>query len=99
MQIFSFAIFSLHQFHLNSDNHGDHFNQFAKANELAFRPKMRSVTHLSGIPSECSPGEKWDGPSKLPAMPTSPIASNYPLNKQWAPLAVYGKKAPLQRKL
>jgi len=34
-----------------------------------------------------------------PAMPASPIASNYPLNEQWAPLAVYGKRAPLQRKL
>ena len=32
-------------------------------------------------------------------MPASPIASNYPLNKQWAPLAVYGKRAPLRRKL
>jgi len=27
-------------------------------------------------------------------MPASPIASNYPLNEQWAPLAVYGKRAP-----
>jgi len=26
--------------------------------------------------------------------PASPIASNYPLNEQWAPLAVYGKRAP-----
>jgi len=34
-----------------------------------------------------------------PAMPASPIASNYPLNEQWAPLAVYGKRAPLRRKL
>jgi len=34
-----------------------------------------------------------------PAMPASPIASNYPLNEQWAPLAVYDKRAPLQRKL
>ena len=32
-------------------------------------------------------------------MPASPIAGNYPLNEQWAPLALYGKKAPLQRKL
>jgi len=32
-------------------------------------------------------------------MPASPIASNYPLNEQWAPLAVYGKRAPLRRKL
>ena len=24
------------------------------------------------------------------AMPASPITSNYPLNEQWAPLAVYG---------
>jgi len=29
----------------------------------------------------------------LPAMPASPIASNYLLNEQWAPLAVYGKRA------
>ena len=34
-----------------------------------------------------------------PAMPASPIASHYPLNEQWAPLAVYGKRAPLRRKL
>ena len=34
-----------------------------------------------------------------PAMPASPNASNYPLDEQWAPLAVYGKKAPLRRKL
>ena len=33
-----------------------------------------------------------------PAMPASPIASNYPLNEQWAPLALYGKRAPLRRK-
>ena len=32
-------------------------------------------------------------------MPASPIASNYPLNEQWAPLAVYGKRVPLRRKL
>jgi len=32
-------------------------------------------------------------------IPASPIASNYPLNEQWAPLALYGKKAPLRRKL
>ena len=32
-------------------------------------------------------------------MPASPTASNYPLNKQWAPLALYGKRAPLRRKL
>ena len=32
-------------------------------------------------------------------MSASPIASNYPLNEQWAPLAVYGKRAPLRRKL
>ena len=32
-------------------------------------------------------------------MPASPIASNYPLNEQWAPLAVYGIRAPLRRKL
>jgi len=31
-------------------------------------------------------------------MPASPTASNYPLNEQWAPLAVYGKRAPLRRK-
>jgi len=29
---------------------------------------------------------------------TSPIASNYPLNEQWAPLAVNSTKAPLRRK-
>jgi len=34
-----------------------------------------------------------------PAIPALPIASNYPLNKQCAPLAVYGKGAPLRRKL
>ena len=34
-----------------------------------------------------------------PAMPASPIASNYTRNEQWAPLAVYGKRAPLRRKL
>jgi len=33
-----------------------------------------------------------------PAMPVSPIASNYPLSEQWAPLAVYGKRATLRRK-
>jgi len=32
-------------------------------------------------------------------MPASRIASNYPLNEQWASLAVYGKKALLRRKL
>jgi len=32
-------------------------------------------------------------------MPASPIASNYPLNEQWAPFAVYGTRAPLRRKL
>ena len=32
-------------------------------------------------------------------MPASPIASNYPLNKQWAPFVLYGKSAPLRRKL
>ena len=32
-------------------------------------------------------------------MPASPIASNYTRNEQWAPLAVYGKRAPLRRKL
>ena len=32
-------------------------------------------------------------------MPASPIASKYPLNEQWAPLAVYGKRVPLRRKL
>ena len=32
-------------------------------------------------------------------MPASPIASNFPLNEQLAPLAVYGKRAPLRRKL
>ena len=37
--------------------------------------------------------------STTPAMPASPIAGNYPLNKQWAPLAVYGKRAPIRRKL
>jgi len=31
----------------------------------------------------------------MPAMPESPIASNYTRNEQWAPLAVYGKRAPL----
>ena len=34
-----------------------------------------------------------------PPMPASPIASNYLLNEQWAPLAVHGKRAPLRRKL
>jgi len=34
-----------------------------------------------------------------PAMPASPIASNYTRNEQWAPLAMYGKRAPLRRKL
>jgi len=34
-----------------------------------------------------------------PAMPASPIASNYPLTEQWAPLALYGKRTPLRRKL
>jgi len=42
-------------------------------------------------------------PTKLkllwPAMPASPIASNYPLIEWWAPLAVNGTRAPLQRKL
>ena len=37
--------------------------------------------------------------TSLPPMPASPIASNYPLNEQWAPLAVYGKRAALRRKL
>jgi len=32
-------------------------------------------------------------------MPASPIARNYPLNEQRAPLAVYGKRASLRRKL
>ena len=32
-------------------------------------------------------------------MPASPIASKYPLNEQWAPLVVYGKRASLRRKL
>jgi len=32
-------------------------------------------------------------------MPASPIASNYPVNEQWAPLAVHGKRAPLRRNL
>ena len=32
-------------------------------------------------------------------MPASPIASDYPLDERWAPLAVYGKRAPLRRKL
>ena len=32
-------------------------------------------------------------------MSASPIASNYPFSEQWAPLAVYGKRAPLRRKL
>ena len=32
-------------------------------------------------------------------MPALPIASNYPLNGQWAPLALYGKRAPVRRKL
>ena len=32
-------------------------------------------------------------------MPASSIASNYPLNEQWAPLAQYGKRVPLRRKL
>ena len=32
-------------------------------------------------------------------MPASPTANNYPLNEQWAPLALYGKRAPLRRKL
>jgi len=35
----------------------------------------------------------------LPAMPASPIASNYPFNEQWAPLAVNGMRTPLRRKL
>jgi len=35
----------------------------------------------------------------LPAMPAPPIASNYALNEQWAPLVVHGKRAPLRRKL
>jgi len=35
----------------------------------------------------------------LPAMLASPIARNYPRNEQWAPSAVYGKRAPLRRKL
>ena len=30
---------------------------------------------------------------------TSHARIAYPLNEQWAPLAVYGKRAPLQRKL
>jgi len=34
-----------------------------------------------------------------PAKPALPIVINYPLNKQWAPLAVYGKRAALRRKL
>jgi len=34
---------------------------------------------------------------KRPAMPASPIASNYPLNEQRAPLVVYGKRAPLSK--
>jgi len=29
-------------------------------------------------------------PYVQPAMPASPIPSNYPFNEQWAPLAVYG---------
>ena len=32
-------------------------------------------------------------------MPASPIASNYLLNERWAPLEVYGTRAPLRRKL
>ena len=38
-------------------------------------------------------------PLIIPAMPATPIASNYSLNEQWAPLAVYGKRAPFRRKL
>jgi len=34
-----------------------------------------------------------------PAIAASPIASNYTRNEQWAPLAVYGKRARLRRKL
>ena len=34
-----------------------------------------------------------------PVMPALPIASNYLLNEQWVPLAVYGMRALLQRKL
>ena len=34
-----------------------------------------------------------------PAMPASPITNNYTRIEQWAPLAVYGKRAPLRRKL
>jgi len=35
----------------------------------------------------------------LSATPASPIASNYPVNEQWAPLAVNGTRAPLRGKL
>jgi len=35
----------------------------------------------------------------IPDMPASRIASNYPLNERWAPLAVNGTRAPLRRKL
>jgi len=35
----------------------------------------------------------------LPAMPASPIPSNYTRNEQWVPWAVYGKRGPLRRKL
>ena len=38
-------------------------------------------------------------PKYKPAMPASPIARNYPNNEQWAPLVVYGKRAPLRTKL
>jgi len=34
-----------------------------------------------------------------PAIPGSPIARDYPLNERWASLALYGKRAPLRRKL
>jgi len=52
---------------------------------------------LCGI-VELSPHNLYT-PLLIPAIPPSPIASNYPLNEQWAPLALYGKRAPLRRKL
>jgi len=54
--------------------------------------------------SMCYPHRKPFSPNYIsfkstPVRPASPIANNYLLNERWAPMELYGMRAPLWRKL
>jgi len=78
----------------------------SRRRKSSFQWQLFIPLHQKSDNSTTNPGgllqhdwQDWSCPFFKLAIPASPIASNYPLNEQWAPLAVYGKRAPLGSKL